>query len=165
MAFLRIMTGALKGQKFVVDRDEITIGRAPDNVVCLDDPSISGKHCSITRQGRRYTVTDLGSTNGTRLNGIRISGYRLSAKDSLSAGSIDMLFDGDDIEDDRATDIPPTIVKSAPQAEEAATGEVPSGVPAFAQKRSSKGIWTAIGAVVALLAVAAMIWFLRSLFV
>jgi len=164
MAFLKVTSGKLKGEKFTVDRDEITIGRAPDNVVCLDDPSISGKHCSISRKGRRYTLTDLGSTNGTRLNGVRVSSYRLSAKDVVAAGSVELLFDGNDIEDERIAQVPPTIVKEPTRARVEPADDLGSGIPAFTRKKSSKGMWIVITAVAGIFAVVALVWFLRNLF-
>ena len=68
MAFLRIIAGSQKGQKFEIDRDKVVIGRAPENVVAVDDAAMSGQHCAVLREGRKYTLKDLDSTNGTRLN-------------------------------------------------------------------------------------------------
>src|SRR5262249_20294979 len=45
-----------------------TIGRAEDNEVCVDDPSISRNHAAL-EIGQSITVQDLGSANGTRLQG------------------------------------------------------------------------------------------------
>lgn len=163
MAFLKVMSGKQKGEKFTIDRDETTIGRAPDNAIFLDDESISGKHCTISRSGRRFTITDLGSTNGTRLNSVRVSSYRLSAKDKLSVGSVEITFDGDDIEDDQSAQIPPTIISEPKQASPGQSSEVESGSPAFARKQNSKGLWIVVTAAAGILAVIALIWFVKSL--
>ncbi len=55
----------LSGSRFVV-------GRGPDCNIRLDDPLVSAKHARLTLQGREYTLEDLGSRNGTRVNGIRL---------------------------------------------------------------------------------------------
>lgn len=50
----------------------LVIGRAPGNDWVIDDPgptpTLSRRHCIIEATGDGFTVTDLGSTNGTRLN-------------------------------------------------------------------------------------------------
>jgi E3 ubiquitin-protein ligase CHFR len=46
---------------------EILIGRNPECVICINDKRLSGKHCTLSKQGDKYMLTDL-STNGTFLN-------------------------------------------------------------------------------------------------
>jgi ABC-type multidrug transport system ATPase subunit/pSer/pThr/pTyr-binding forkhead associated (FHA) protein len=46
----------------------ITIGRAPDNSLVLDDPEASRHHARIEPAGDGYQITDLSSGNGTRHN-------------------------------------------------------------------------------------------------
>lgn len=54
----------------------VTLGRADDVDVQLEDPSVSGHHARVRFDAwkRQAWVTDLGSTNGTLLNGKAISG-------------------------------------------------------------------------------------------
>jgi ABC-type multidrug transport system ATPase subunit/pSer/pThr/pTyr-binding forkhead associated (FHA) protein len=47
---------------------ELTLGRADDNDVILDDPQVSGHHARLRFGGNRLQIMDLGSLNGTRLN-------------------------------------------------------------------------------------------------
>ncbi len=47
----------------------LNIGRAADNDIVLEDPQVSGHHLRIELSGSSATVTDLGSTNGVKLNG------------------------------------------------------------------------------------------------
>ena len=51
---------------------QIAIGRAPDNQHIIHDPQTSGYHAVIHSRGQEYTITDLGSTNGTFVNGQRL---------------------------------------------------------------------------------------------
>lgn len=54
----------------------ITVGRATDCELCLDDPSVSRRHCRISRSQVGWIVEDLGSANGTLLAGAKVSGPR-----------------------------------------------------------------------------------------
>ena len=103
MAFVKILTGSGKSTKIQIDRDEVVMGRDLSNVVPLDDVAASGRHCVIVRDGRQFTLRDLDSTNGTRLNDVKITEYRLSPKDIITVGATQILFDGDDIEADELT--------------------------------------------------------------
>jgi ABC-type multidrug transport system ATPase subunit/ABC-type multidrug transport system permease subunit len=52
----------------------LVVGRTPDNDIPIDHPLISRHHARFERSGARWTVTDLGSTNGTYVNGARLTG-------------------------------------------------------------------------------------------
>jgi len=52
----------------------ILVGRAPDNDVVLDEPSVSARHARIDVEPNGVFVTDLGSTNGTWVDGRRLTG-------------------------------------------------------------------------------------------
>ena len=53
----------------------ITIGRAPDNVMVVSSPDVSGHHACVTvYDDGRVTIKDVGSTNGTFVNGVRVAG-------------------------------------------------------------------------------------------
>ncbi len=59
------------GTRFVLS-PTTTVGRHADNVVQLDEPSISARHAELRLTRKGWWVTDLGSTNGTFINGERI---------------------------------------------------------------------------------------------
>ena len=98
MASLTITSGELQGQKIDIDKDELSIGRSDQNTISLDDPAASGKHCIIVRDGNKYTLKDLRSTNGTRLNGRNIVESRLKPGDVITVGVAEMTVDGPEIE-------------------------------------------------------------------
>ncbi len=50
----------------------ITVGTNPDCDVTLTVPSVSGRHCRLTREGNVVSIEDLGSRNGTYVNGARL---------------------------------------------------------------------------------------------
>ena len=72
-----------------------TIGRAPDNTILLEDPSVSGRHAQIEIDGETFRLKDLGSTNGTRVNGLPITETILRFDDRIRFGGIDARFEAD----------------------------------------------------------------------
>jgi DNA-binding response OmpR family regulator len=65
--------GELKGSEFVLAEESVSIGRAPDSGIVVDDRLASRRHARVYRERGQYVVSDCGSRNGTFLNGQRIS--------------------------------------------------------------------------------------------
>jgi pSer/pThr/pTyr-binding forkhead associated (FHA) protein len=64
-----------------------TIGSHPDCDLVVQLPTVSGRHCRLTRDDRGYLLEDLGSTNGTFLDGERLAGpARISRGDAVTLG-------------------------------------------------------------------------------
>jgi hypothetical protein len=61
-------------RSFPLDAPMITIGRRSGNDIALLDLEVSRQHARIDFVAPRYYVSDLGSTNGTRVNGRPVSG-------------------------------------------------------------------------------------------
>lgn len=64
----------------------IRIGRAPDCELVLRDSRASRRHARLTARDGVLVLTDLGSTNGTRVNGHRVSEVVLGAGDRITIG-------------------------------------------------------------------------------
>jgi hypothetical protein len=94
--FLRLGAGAEPPQEIELDAGATTIGRSPANTVMIDDPSISGTHCEILREGEAITVKDLGSTNGTFIDGRRIGASRLEPGQRLRLGTVELTCEAGD---------------------------------------------------------------------
>ena len=73
----------------------ITVGRAPDNSIHIDDPSVSGRHAELRAVGKAYQLRDLGSTNGIRVNGSATGEITLHSGDRIRFGAVDARFEGD----------------------------------------------------------------------
>ena len=163
MAFLKIMSGEQTGQEFQIDRDELSIGRSDQNVISLDDASISGKHCLIIRNGKKFSIRDLHSTNGTRVNGRNISESRLKSGDAIMAGSIEILIEGSEIEAEPETQVEHSRATTTPtviMTPQRATSSTPP--PAFHKKRDNRMlIGIVVGACLILVAVA-LVWFIMN---
>jgi two-component system, NtrC family, response regulator HydG len=62
------------------------IGTSSTSFVQLDDRSVSRRHVALEVEGRLLKVTDLGSTNGTRVNGVRVREAWLAGGEMLALG-------------------------------------------------------------------------------
>jgi pSer/pThr/pTyr-binding forkhead associated (FHA) protein len=71
---LVITQGSLAGTKVSLSDVPVTIGRAPDSTVVLDDDYASSRHARLYPDNGRWLVEDLGSTNGTYLDRQRVNG-------------------------------------------------------------------------------------------
>lgn len=87
---LQIRTADNEVRRVELDQDAYSLGRAHTNDLCYaEDASLSRKHVVFERDGQSWSVTDLGSKNGTVLNGARITGkQRLQAGDRLVVGQL-----------------------------------------------------------------------------
>jgi len=71
---LVITSGVAAGTSLPLDDDFVTIGRSSDSSLVIMDEFTSTYHARLSRDGEHWMLTDLDSTNGTRLAGARISG-------------------------------------------------------------------------------------------
>ncbi|MET0623121.1 MAG: GGDEF domain-containing protein [Pyrinomonadaceae bacterium] len=96
LVFLR---GELLAAPIPLERDEVTLGRALEADVRVNDARASRMHARITVERdpatdeRRYRITDLGSTNGTLLNGVPVADSYLQDGDKLTVGEQLLRFD------------------------------------------------------------------------
>jgi pSer/pThr/pTyr-binding forkhead associated (FHA) protein len=65
---LVVTAGALKGTTLDLAQQQITLGRANDATLVLNDDYASSRHARIFPQDGQWIVEDLGSTNGTYLD-------------------------------------------------------------------------------------------------
>jgi predicted component of type VI protein secretion system len=70
------------------------IGRSRECDIVLEDTGVSRRHAELRCDPDGWTVTDLGSTNGVRVNGQDVHGaHPLRAGDRLELGSTEVVFD------------------------------------------------------------------------
>lgn len=88
------------GEKIIADIGEntsVTIGRNEENSIRIVDDRISRYHAMIEKKGGRYHIIDLKSTNGTYLNGKQTTESELNPGDTIVAGFIRIVFNGDQL--------------------------------------------------------------------
>lgn len=79
------------GQSFDLGAS-LRIGKAPDNEVVIDHPTVSRNHLVVRRQGDQFLVQDLGSTNGTFIDGAQVREAFLRAGALLEVGDVQLRF-------------------------------------------------------------------------
>jgi adenylate cyclase len=75
------------GDNIPLIRDTLTIGRRETCDIPLRFPNVSGKHCELTFQEGYWTIRDLDSTNGVKVNGEKVRKKNLSPGDVISIAS------------------------------------------------------------------------------
>jgi predicted component of type VI protein secretion system len=82
------------GRRLVLPASGAVLGRSRECDVVLDDSGISRRHAQIRPRGEGWTIADLGSTNGVRLNGRRVEGEAsLRGGDRVELGSTEIVFE------------------------------------------------------------------------
>jgi hypothetical protein len=81
------------GSRVQVGADPLLIGRLPECAVVLGDPNVSRRHAEIRRAGDDVVVTDLGSTNGTKVNGVPVREQHLASGDEITVGSTTLVLE------------------------------------------------------------------------
>jgi pSer/pThr/pTyr-binding forkhead associated (FHA) protein len=84
--------GGRAGESFFPSGERTLIGRSPDCDVFLDDVTVSRRHAELTSSGDRFTITDLGSLNGTFVNRSRIESAELEDDDEVQIGKYRLTF-------------------------------------------------------------------------
>jgi pSer/pThr/pTyr-binding forkhead associated (FHA) protein len=91
-ALLVVQRGPGAGSRFLLDTDQVNAGRHPDSEIFLDDVTVSRRHAEFHRQGEDFTVTDVGSLNGTYVNRDRIDRVQLKDGDEVQIGKYRLVF-------------------------------------------------------------------------
>lgn len=71
---------------------DVEIGRHPGSDLVLDDMRVSAHHARISVVENGFTIVDLGSTNGLRVNGRRVDQMRLQQDDQIEVGDAVLVF-------------------------------------------------------------------------
>lgn len=76
--------------------ERMSLGRADDNQLVISDDSVSSHHGEVTFDGNGWFLTDLGSTNGTKVGGERVESVELSVGGAFTLGYVECVFLGDE---------------------------------------------------------------------
>jgi two-component system cell cycle response regulator len=99
-ACLVVIYGPELGRRAQLGRAPFMVGRSAKSDLPIDQESVSRQHARISFSGERFTVEDMGSTNGTFVNDIQVSQvHALRDGDQIKIGSSILKFmAGDNIE-------------------------------------------------------------------
>lgn len=119
---LKVLEGMERGLVYAKVPLPVTIGRESDSSVQLNDDRVSRAHAKLQDHGGRVILTDLGSTNGTRVNGHPIQMRVMQHGDVILIGRCVLLFNQStfdeamtDVDDPRKT----TLDNPSPQEDDA----------------------------------------------
>lgn len=82
-ACLVVIRGTELGARAELGGVDLVIGRSAEAGFRLDDPGVSRQHCRIWRDGARFLLRDLGSTNQTFVNGAPVTDAELVDGDRI----------------------------------------------------------------------------------
>lgn len=166
MPKLHILSGQLEGKVFDLLEERVSIGRALDNTIRMEDGTVSHHHAMFVLDGDGYKLRDLNSTNGTRVNTMRVTETKLTNGDQVRIGSVEMRYE---------SDLKKTSQPLPPSQAGVDIGELGKGEGApptfgsaspFGRKKhvgGSKGVvWVVLG--LGLIAVLVLAWFAYSYF-
>jgi hypothetical protein len=121
---LRVLDGADRGRVFASLPTPVTIGREEGNTIQLNDERVSRFHLKIQEDQEKLVLTDLESTNGTRVNGEDIQLRVLRHGDLIFVGRSVLLFGSrEEIAERLAT------LRGAGEGQSGEPGEDPGSLP------------------------------------
>jgi pSer/pThr/pTyr-binding forkhead associated (FHA) protein len=123
----QVLEGIDKGRTFRDMPTPVTIGREEGNMLRLNDERVSRFHAKVQFDNNEIILTDLESTNGTRVNGNVIQIRRLRPGDRIGVGRSLLLFGSEQEIRDRMEQLA-TISTATPGS--AACASVPATVHA-----------------------------------
>ena len=92
----QVLEGIDRGRVYRELAIPVTIGREEGNTLRLNDERVSRFHAKVQVDGDDYILTDLESTNGTRVNGTAVQIRRLRMGDRVGVGRSLLLFGSND---------------------------------------------------------------------
>src|SRR5579884_2673102 len=92
----QVLEGIDKGRIFRELPTPVTIGREEGNLLRLNDERVSRYHAKVQFDNGEIILTDLESTNGTRVNNTIVQIRRLKPGDRISIGRSQLLFGSDE---------------------------------------------------------------------
>src|SRR5215471_13951823 len=94
MAVVQLRPIRGEGSVVTLGSQRVTIGRHPDNTICIQDDRASRFHCVVEPDSNGgYVVRDLKSRNGTKVNDVKIEHVALRAGDVLRVGAHEFLME------------------------------------------------------------------------
>jgi FhaA, N-terminal domain/FHA domain len=82
-----------EGRRRMLSGDRLVLGRSRESDIRLEDPNVSRRHAELRREGDQWTINDLGSTNGVKVNGRRVDRAQLEAGDQIVLGTLELSFE------------------------------------------------------------------------
>jgi pSer/pThr/pTyr-binding forkhead associated (FHA) protein len=93
-ALLVVHRGPGEGKEHVLQESAgvLTVGRAPEADIFLDDVTVSRHHAEFRHGAEGWSVRDVGSLNGTYVNRVRVDDLHLNGGDEVQIGKFRFVF-------------------------------------------------------------------------
>ena len=100
MAKLVAQSGPTAGKEYPITKELMLLGRQSTCDVQVIDNAASRAHAQVRKDGRFFTLVDLGSRNGTAHNGNKVSERQLNFGDRIRIGEVELVLvkEADDVE-------------------------------------------------------------------
>lgn len=79
-------------RQFVLDLDEVVLGRSQQAHICIESSRLSRRHALLKKRDGEYSVVDLESANGVYLNGVRAHSAVLREGDAMQIGDVVFVY-------------------------------------------------------------------------
>ncbi len=91
---LVVVRGPNAGSRYLLDREETSVGRHADADIFLDDVTVSRRHVTLRQTEHGILLVDNGSLNGSYVNGERVEERSLATGDEVQIGRFKLMFVG-----------------------------------------------------------------------
>ena len=137
----------------------ITVGRISENIIQIEDASVSSRHAQLTLgPNGNYSLKDLNSTNGTRVNGSPAVEAQLRHSDRVRFGQIECAYVSDD-----AAAVEPLPAADEPDAALPAESRRPTNFANASPFRKKSSVKDPAGKYILIFTVLAVLLFLAAL--
>lgn len=86
------LSSNLAGEKWYIPQHEVLLGRTDDNELIINHRSISRNHAKVIVRDGVFTIIDLASSNGVRINGQLFGSHALYNGDIIELGQVKLRF-------------------------------------------------------------------------
>lgn len=98
-ASLVVIAGEDLGRRYAIEGEQLSIGRAASNQICVDQGAVSRVHAIVVKDAAGLRLRDNQSTNGTFVNDVKVREVELKDGDLIKVGmSVFKVLAGDNVE-------------------------------------------------------------------
>jgi hypothetical protein len=90
--FFILRRGGENERIIVWDTQDVSVGRAPENDVVVDDPEMSREHVRFRKEGASFVVDNLSTSNPTYVNDQPATSQPLQSKDVIRIAETELVF-------------------------------------------------------------------------
>jgi pSer/pThr/pTyr-binding forkhead associated (FHA) protein len=90
------LSGPVEGHLYQLGGGRISLGRAPESDIMIDEGSVSKRHAELMAQPGNVRIFDTSRSNGVFVNGNRVEDAALNPGDVVRLGRVEFMFDAYD---------------------------------------------------------------------